>query len=149
MRYSEARAGRIFVIRLEQGDDLHECVERFAKKESVQRAYVLALGALDEGSKLVCGPKDGKASPVEPMRTAIDEPRELAGVGTIFPDESGAPSLHMHAATGRNDTSITGCTRAGVKVWKVLEVIVQEIVDNPSIRKRDASSGFDMLEPEP
>jgi len=149
MRYSEARAGRIFVIRLEQGDDLHECVEGFARKESIERAYVLALGALDEGSKLVCGPKDGNASPVEPMKTSINEPRELAGVGTIFPDEKGNPSLHMHAATGRNETSITGCTRAGVKVWKVLEVIVQELVDNPSIRKRDAASGFDMLEPEP
>jgi uncharacterized protein len=47
MRYSEARAGRIFVLRLEQDEVLHECVERLARKESINRAYVLALGALD------------------------------------------------------------------------------------------------------
>jgi predicted DNA-binding protein with PD1-like motif len=149
MRYSEARAGRIFVVRLEQDDILHECVERLARKEKIFRAYVIALGALDEGSALVVGPKDGKVDPPLPMRIELKEPRELAGVGTIFPDEEGRPMLHMHAATGRNDTSVTGCVRAGVRTWKVLEVIIQELTDNPSIRKRDAVSGFELLEPEP
>lgn len=46
-------------------------------------------------------------------------------------------------------TTITGCVRVGVRMWKVLEVIVQELVDNPSIRKRDKATGFEMLEPEP
>lgn len=149
MRYSEARAGRIFVVRLEQDDILHECVERLARKEGINRAYLIALGALDEGSALIVGPEDGKALPVVPMKMAIKEPREVAGVGTIFPDEEGRPMLHMHAATGRKDTTITGCVRAGVRTWNVLEVIIQELVDNPGIRKKDEATGFEMLEPEP
>jgi predicted DNA-binding protein with PD1-like motif len=149
MRYSEARAGRIFVVRLEQDEILHESVERLAKIEGISRAYVLALGALDGGSALVVGPLDGKALPVVPMRTKLDEPRELVGAGTIFPDEKGVPILHMHIATGRNESSITGCVRAGVVIWKVVEVVVHELVDNPSIRKFDKATGFELLEPEP
>ena len=31
MKYSEAKPGRIFVIRLEDGDIVHEAIESFAK----------------------------------------------------------------------------------------------------------------------
>jgi predicted DNA-binding protein with PD1-like motif len=149
MRYSEAKAGRVFVIRLEDGDVIHESLERFARENRVRRAQVIALGALDEGSRLVVGPKDGKALPVIPMKVELDQPREITGVGTIFPDERGDPVLHMHIATGRNETTITGCVRVGVVVWKVVEVILTEILDNGSVRTLDQETGFELLEPGP
>jgi predicted DNA-binding protein with PD1-like motif len=149
LRYSEAKAGRVFVIRLEDGDVIHESLERFARDNGVRRAQIIALGALDEGSSLVVGPEDGKASPVIPMKVMLDRPREITGVGTIFPDEKGDPVLHMHIATGRKETTITGCVRAGVVVWKVVEVIITEILDNGSVRRMDQRSGFELLEPEP
>jgi predicted DNA-binding protein with PD1-like motif len=149
MRYSEARAGRVFVIRLEDGDVIHESLERFARDNGVRRAQVIALGALDEGSSLVVGPKDGKALPVVPMKELLDQPREITGVGTIFPDERGDPVLHMHIATGRERSTVTGCVRAGVRVWKVVEVILTEILDNGSIRLMDPKTGFELLEPVP
>jgi predicted DNA-binding protein with PD1-like motif len=33
MKYSEAKPGRIFVLRLEDGDILHESVETFAREQ--------------------------------------------------------------------------------------------------------------------
>jgi hypothetical protein len=74
MRYSEAKAGRVFVVRLEDGDIIHESLERFAKEKGIHRAQVIALGALDEGSKLVVGPQEGRASPVVPC--ICTSPRE-------------------------------------------------------------------------
>jgi predicted DNA-binding protein with PD1-like motif len=149
MRYSEAKAGRVFVVRLEDGDIIHESLERFAKENEVRRAQVIALGALDEGSKLVVGPKEGRASPVVPLKLFLDQPREITGVGTIFPDERGEPTLHMHIATGRGEGTVTGCVRAGVVVWNVVEVVVTEILENGSIRMMDQKTGFEMLDPSP
>jgi len=149
MRYSEAKAGRVFVVRLEDGDIIHESLERFAKENEIRRAQVIALGALDAGSQLVVGPKDGRASPVVPMRLCLDQPREITGVGTIFPNERGEPSLHMHIATGRGEGTVTGCVRAGVVVWNVVEVVVTEILENGSVRTMDPRTGFEMLDPAP
>ena len=38
MRYSTARMGRIFVIRLEDGEILHETIERFAAEQEIRAA---------------------------------------------------------------------------------------------------------------
>ncbi len=39
---------------------------------------------------------------------------EVAGVGTLFPDDEVNPVLHMYMACGRNGDTVTGCVRAGV-----------------------------------
>jgi len=35
MKYSEAERGRVFVIRLEDGDVIHESIEGFAKEHGI------------------------------------------------------------------------------------------------------------------
>lgn len=147
MRYSEAKRGRTFVIRLEDGDIVHECIERFARENGVRAASVILLGGADTESRLVVGPEHGPAAPPEPMEIALGDVHEIAGVGTIFPDESGAPVLHMHTACGRRRDTVTGCVRAGVKVWHVGEVILDELVDTSGVRRKDARTGFALLEP--
>ena len=72
---------------------------------------------------------------------------EIAGVGTIFPDESGKPVLHMHAALGREGITRAGCVRKGVDIWRVGEVIMIELLDNSATRKLDPSTGFELLDP--
>ena len=44
-------------------------------------------------------------------------------------------SLHMHLATGRKESSITGCVRKGVKVWQIVEVVIFELLETEAIRK--------------
>jgi predicted DNA-binding protein with PD1-like motif len=50
-------------------------------------------------------------------------------------------------ACGREENTITGEIRNGVKVWHVLEVIITELADNLSTREFDKKTGFDLLVP--
>jgi predicted DNA-binding protein with PD1-like motif len=68
------------------------------------------------------------------------------GTGTIFPDEEGVPVLHLHLSCGRGDGVVTGCARAGVRVWHVVEVILTELVENSAIRAME-QIGFKLLSP--
>jgi len=147
MRYAVGSVGRVLVIRLEDGDVLHECVERAARENGLVRGAVLALGGADAGSRMVVGPRDGRTEKIEPMLSQLAGESELAAVGTLFPDEHGQPSLHMHASAGRDGRSVTGCVRAGVKVWLIQEVVVIEILGTEARRAKDPRTGFHLLEP--
>ena len=145
MKYSQAKLGRIFVVRLEDGDSLHKCIEQLAKKEGINRAAVIAIGGADKGSKLVVGPKEGRAEKIEPLVETLRETHEIAAVGTIFPNEEGSPRLHMHASCGRIDNTTTGCVRAGVVIWYIGEAIIFELIGNDASRKVDKETGFELL----
>ena len=147
MKYSEAKHGRIFVIRLEDGDIVHDEIERFAREKSIGAAALIIVGGADQKSKVVVGPEKGRATPVVPMEHVLDEVHEIAGVGTLFPDDAGNPVLHMHMACGRKSSTITGCIREGVRVWHVMEVIVFELADTTGVRTHDSKTGFKLLQP--
>jgi predicted DNA-binding protein with PD1-like motif len=142
MKYSQAKQGRIYVIRLEDGDIIHEVIEDFARNQSIAAAALIVLGCADEGSTLVVGPEEGRASPVAPMAHILDNVHEVAGVGTIFPDDEGNPILHMHMACGRKSATITGCVRRGVRVWHVMEIILIELLASASVRLLDPATGL-------
>ena len=95
MKYSEARQGRVFIVRLEDGEIANE----------------------------------------------------VTGTGTIFCDDERTPLLHMHMACGRQDKTITGCIRSGVKVWRVMEVIIHEILDTDAMRVMEAPLDLKLLQP--
>jgi len=147
MKYSEAKPGRIFVIRLEDGDIVHETIESFAKEHAVKAATLVILGGADKGSRLVVGPEDARAMPIIPMGLTLGNVHEMAGVGTLFPDDEGNPVLHMHMACGRDDKTVTGCVRTGVKVWHIMEAVLFELVDSTGVRRLDKITGFKLLQP--
>jgi predicted DNA-binding protein with PD1-like motif len=64
----------------------------------------------------------------------------------LFPDEGGEPVLHLHAATGREGDATVGCSRAGVDVWLVGEVIILEILGARGRRRPEPPSGFSLLQ---
>lgn len=148
MKYSEAKAGRTFIIRLEDGDILHEEIEKFATDHNITAATLIAVGGVDKGSILVIGPAESRCTPpVTPMEYVLDDAHEVTGSGTIFQNEAGTPIIHMHLACGRGTSTITGCIRKGVKVWHVLEVIIQELTNTTAVRKFEAATGFELLTP--
>jgi predicted DNA-binding protein with PD1-like motif len=134
MKYSQAKQGRIFVIRLEDGDVVHETIEMSATHHAISAAALIILGSADEGSTLVVGPREGRTLPIEPMTHILQNVHEVAGVGTIFPDDEGKPVLHMHMACGRRTETNTGCVRRGVRVWHVMEIILIELLDSTGLR---------------
>ena len=81
------------------------------------------------------------------MEHVLDDVCECTGSETLFPNVVEKPIVHMHMATGRNDKTVTGCIRRGVKVWQVLEVILTELSGANAKRVKDETTGFELLEP--
>ena len=44
MKYSEARQGRVFVIRLEDSEIVHQVIEQFVQEHNIERATLIAVG---------------------------------------------------------------------------------------------------------
>ncbi len=145
MRYDEGRIGRLFVLRLEEGERLPDVIENFAREKGVERAMVLLLGGIDDGSRIVVGPEAGRGKDIVPIVHTLSGIQEILAVGTVFPDEHGNPVLHMHGASGREGGASVGCTRAGVTVWLVGEVILLEILGSSATRRKDPASGLTLL----
>lgn len=144
MKVEEGSIGRVFVLRLEDGDRLPDCVETFAKQRGVLRAFCALVGGIGAG-RIVVGPKEG-SSPPEPVLADILGAHETAAVGTLFPDESGQPRLHMHATFGKGRDVKTGCIRPGIDIWTIGELVLVELTGINALRKRDAATGFELLD---
>ena len=95
MQSTEAKLGRIFVLRLHDGDRLPDVIESFAAERNVSAALCFFLGGAKEKSRVVVGPKEGYDFPPEPMVTLLRGVHEACGLGTIFLDEKEKPKLHM------------------------------------------------------
>lgn len=144
MQYSEGTIGRVFTLRLEDGDKLPDTLETFAEEKEIYSAACWYVGGMHEGS-VVVGPEDGDARPPRAMLHTLDGVHEAAAVGTIFRDEEGSPRLHMHAALGRGGETRTGCVRPGVHTWVIGEVVIIEICGVEMGRKLDPETGFSLL----
>ena len=58
MHFTEASMGRIFVLRLHDGDRIPDVLESFAAEKKVSTALCFFLGGAKENSRVVVGPKD-------------------------------------------------------------------------------------------
>jgi uncharacterized protein len=146
MRYSEAGLGRVFVLRLEDGDPLNTTLETFARAQGVSRGLVFYLGGGAGGTSLVVGPDATRDDAIVPLLHTLVGAHETFALGTLFPNEDGEPVLHMHAACGREGEAAVGCTRAGLETWLVGEMVLIEITGTQAVRRYDIASGFDLLE---
>ncbi len=146
MDAEQVHHGRVFVLRLEHGDIVHEAIEGFAMDKGIRAAALIVLGGADRGSRLVLGPKDRTERPVNPIQTALEATHEVAGTGTIFCNEQGDPVLHMHMACGRGESTRTGCIRSGVQVWQVMEAVLFELMGSQGQRVQDSDLGFHVLQ---
>ena len=144
MDVREGRSGRVFVVRLEDGDIVPDCIEKFAEENGISVGHVTLVGGIGDG-EVVVGPRRSDVMPPEPVLLPVDGAHEVAGAGILAPDEQGKPVLHIHAALGRAGKTLTGCLRPGVKTWLVGEAIIQEIMDVRAVRVKDEESGFNLL----
>jgi predicted DNA-binding protein with PD1-like motif len=145
MKATEGQIGRIFILRLEDGDIVPGCIERFAGEKGIAAGQVILIGGIG-GGEVVVGPRRSNEMPPEPMLLPLDGTHEVAGVGVLAPGDEGKPALHMHAALGRSGTTTTGCLRPGVSTWVVGEAIILEIVGVDAKRVMSEETGFDLLE---
>ncbi|MFZ5985821.1 MAG: PPC domain-containing DNA-binding protein [Bacillota bacterium] len=144
MKAAEGKIGRVFILRLEDGDIVPECIERFAKDNCIEVGHVTLLGGVHKGD-LVVGPRKTMEFPPAKMTLPIDAAHEIVASGLIAPDKDKNPVLHIHGALGRAGQTITGCLREGVEIWLVGEVIIYEILGTHVKRLLDDKSGFTLL----
>ena len=145
MKASEGKPGRIFIIRLEDGDKIPASIEHFAEENKISVGQVILIGGIGDG-EVVVGPRRTNEMPPEPMLLPVDGAHETVGVGLIAPDKNGKPKLHIHASLGRAGKTTTGCLRPGVTTWLVAEVVIIEILGTDAVRLPDKKAKFELLQ---
>ncbi|MCX9012033.1 MAG: DUF296 domain-containing protein [Candidatus Methanoperedens sp.] len=138
MDYRKGSLGRVFIARVDHGEDLLAELSALALKEDIRSAFFIMLGAMGE-AKLVTGPKK-KSVPPEVVWSAFDDVREVIGAGNIF-YENGAPKIHLHAAAGSSKGLTMGCIRKKAESFMVLEIFILEM-DIPAERVFNEKIGF-------
>jgi uncharacterized protein len=123
MDYRKGSIGRLFVARIDHGEDLLSELSGLALREEIRSAFFIMLGALG-GAQLVTGPKE-KSIPPEIVWASFNDAREIIGAGNIF-WENGAPKIHLHGAVGNNKGMVMGCIRKETEVFMVVEIFIIE-----------------------
>jgi len=139
MRYSSARMGRIFVARVDHGEELLAELRALLAKEGVSHAVMLLVGALREGS-LVTGPEEPVVPP-SPHWVRFGDGWEVLGIATVYPGEDG-PAIHLHGSVGRGERAYTGCIRGGSETYLVIEVVIFELAGLRVRRSHDGETGL-------
>lgn len=138
MHYSEGRTGRVFVIRIDHGEDVLEEISRFVRKHNILSGIIHFIGALDEGM-VVTGPEEPIIPPV-PHRERFSGGWEIVGTGSIMAGEDG-PRIHVHAAAGRGTVTLTGCLRESARTYLIVEAIIIEFTGIVAERRFDEVTG--------
>ncbi len=137
-----SRGQRTYAVVLETGEEVMECLERFAATEMVTAAQVTAIGALRD-VVLMYFDWDKR----DYLRIPVREQVEVASLnGDIAEGPGGKPSVHVHLVIGKRDGAAMAGHLAEAHVRPTLEVIVTE---NPShLRKvKDQASGLALIRP--
>jgi len=123
MDYRKGSIGRIFIARVDHGEDLLKELTGLAVRENIRSAFFTILGAAGR-TQLVTGPKEKSVPPVT-VWPPFDEVREIVGAGNISL-ENGAPKIHLHAVAGSSRGLTMGCIRKEAEAFMVLEVFIIE-----------------------
>ncbi len=123
MQYSEGSLGRVFVLRMDDGEDLIASLQKFVREMKVQSCMALFIGAVRDG-RMVTGPEEPVIPPVthfEPFPDAW----EVFGMATIYPSADG-PKIHIHSALGQRREALLGCIREKAGIYLVVEAVLFE-----------------------
>ena len=142
MKYTKGTIGRVFLVKFEDDDIFIDNLSSLAKKEKIQAASLIFLGALKKGT-LVTGPKKPVIPPV-PNKVSFKDGWEVMGIGTIFTNKKG-PQIHIHASMGKKHKTLTGCVREKTKVFLVIEAIILELTGVKASKDIDPKTGLNLL----
>jgi uncharacterized protein len=102
----------VFVVSVGKGQEVVETVTREVEQRGVNNAAIVSLIGTVEGCGVSVMPKGGAGSDIT---TEYAQPCEVSGTGEIKDGK-----VHLHAALGSEDGSVTGHLRwARVNRWFV------------------------------
>ena len=120
--FSTEQIGRVFVLRLDQGDMLLESIKELIAKEGIKDAVVIsAIGTLDM-CVLHMVTTTGYP-PEEHFERWDNEPLELVSVDGIIAD--GEP--HLHAVVSDSEKAYAGHLENGCRILYLGEIVIGEL----------------------
>ena len=136
-------AGTRWMLRLDEGQDLHSALGDFAKTNNIRAASVLmGIGMLKSGTL-------GYWNGAEYQPRDIKEPHELLALEGSIAEADGVPSVHLHATTAdREHRSIGGHLLRGT-VGVLAEIYLETFPGRVFGRPLNESFGLRMLDLEP
>ncbi|RUU13059.1 DUF296 domain-containing protein [Mesorhizobium sp. USDA-HM6] len=119
---AESSGQRTFVVVLDPGEEAIAALTAFAGQKDITGASLTAIGAFE---KATVGWFDFQSKSYR--KIPVDEQCEvLSAIGDIAVDDSGKPSLHLHAVLGLSDGSARGGHLLEGIVRPTLEITVLE-----------------------
>ena len=134
MQYTEGQIGRVFVVRIDDGEDMLLSLRQFILDKNIQAGSIHFLGALMNG-RMVTGPEEPVIPPV-PHFVMFEGGWEVFGIGTIYPGEGG-PHIHYHGSVGRSGHALTGCLREKAITYLIVEAVIMEFTGLTARREFD------------
>jgi len=136
-RFWEASPGRVWVGRLETGDDLVEEIERVCAEHDVRAAWVSAIGAVTHAKFAYYEQQEHRY-----LELASSEHHEITGfIGNISIRDD-RPFLHAHATFGaRSGAAVGGHLLRGCEVFAA-EITIREMIGVELTRTPDEVSGL-------
>ena len=99
MQYSEGRLGRVFVVRIDDGEDFLAVMHEFLRMKSVRTGTILFLGALRQG-RMVTGPEEAILPP-DPHFVMFEGGWEMVGMALSARGKTVLQSTTMHRSAGQ------------------------------------------------
>ena len=130
---------RTFVVVLDPGEEVLECLLGFAREQGLSAAEFTGLGAL---SDCVLGYFDWQKK--DYRRIAIEEQVEVLNLTGNVALADGEPKLHPHIVVGKADGSAHGGHLLAGHVRPTLEVVITESPAHLQ-RRSDPETGLALL----
>ena len=142
LQYSEGTLGRVFILRIDDGEDLIESILKLVRRTNLKSCIGLFIGALKDG-KAVTGPESAVLPPEQHFES-YSSAWEVFGMVTVYPSVEG-PKIHIHSSLGRGREALVGCLRDNATVYLVNEVVIFEITGLDARRELDERIGLHLL----
>ena len=124
MQYSEGRLGRVFVVRIDDGEDFLAIMHDFIRNKAVQDRDHPFSRRPQAGTD---GDRSRGSGTFPPIRilSCLKEAGRWWASALSSPGDDG-PFIHYHASVGRAGHALTGCLREKAVTYIVAEAIVLE-----------------------
>ncbi len=137
------RDGHLWMLRVEDGDDLFPALSDFARTHGVRAGAVLS------GIGMVRSATLGYWNGQEYEPAELTEPHELVALHGSVAESDGAPSLHLHAGLADRRHRLLGGHLLRATIGILAEVAVEEFPGKVFGRPLDESFGLRRLDLDP
>ena len=138
--FNSEKFGRMFFIRLSQGDFVLEKLRELIEKEKITDAVVISgIGTLDYCTLHMV--MTTGYPPVEHFENWRDKPLELASIDGVIAD--GKP--HLHAVVSDHQKAYSGHLEDGCRVLYLCEIVLLEIKDISLTRVRNSQGIMELV----